>query len=210
MPPPASVRRRKRRTDHISTLGRSIAGMEKATSKGEIISSESGWSLRRSSPLTEGDFDNTHGACSPDGRWLAFTSDRAEDRDANMATDIYLLNLEDDSLRRLTGGKQAIGQPVWSRDSQYIAAIGNPIVAEHAAYNTALLVAPVQGGEVSNLLAGQDISATNGLYGDVPGPEADHGPIWSDDGSRDMLCESAARRKRHSCATLSGEAPPDR
>src|SRR5690348_6539537 len=47
-------------------------------------------------PLTEGDYDHGDGTCSPDGRYLAFTSDRAEDRDANMTSDVYLLDLTTD------------------------------------------------------------------------------------------------------------------
>ncbi len=130
--------------------------------------------------LTRGDYDNASGACSPDGHWLAFTSDRSDDRDANMATDLYLLDLHSNTLRRLTNGEHEIGQPVWSLDSPYIAAIGNPIVREHAAYNEALLVADVASGDVRNLLAGRDVSAGSGLYGDVPGPDAG-APVWSSD-----------------------------
>ena len=130
--------------------------------------------------LTAGDYDNSNGACSPDGRWLAFTSDRWPDRDANMATDIYVLDLHDNSLRCLTNGRYEIGRLTWSPDSRHVAAVAAPIVAEHAAYNPALLVAPAQGGEVRNLLEGQDISMATGLYGDVPSPDCGR-LVWNGD-----------------------------
>jgi dipeptidyl aminopeptidase/acylaminoacyl peptidase len=155
--------------------------------------------------LTEGDFDSSNGSCSPDGRWLAFISDRTANRDANMATDLYLQSLEDGDLRCLTGGTYAIGRPTWSRDSQYVAAFGSPIVAEHAAYNTALLVASAQSGEISNLLAGQDVSALTGLYGDVPGPDPDTGPVWSEDGQHIYFVS----QRRGGSAVLRAPAPGD-
>ncbi|MGO8948718.1 MAG: S9 family peptidase [Ktedonobacterales bacterium] len=156
--------------------------------------------------LTEGDYDNTNGACSPDGRWLAFTSDRGPDRDANMATDIYLLDLQDNRLRCLTGGKYEVGRLTWSRDSKHIAAIGCPIVAEHAAYNEALLVVPAQAGEALNLLEGQDISAASGLYGDVPGPDSGR-PVWSSDGQEIYFVTDKRGGTAIFCAPLAGGPP---
>jgi dipeptidyl aminopeptidase/acylaminoacyl peptidase len=159
--------------------------------------------------LTEGDFDNSNGACSPDGRWLAFTSDRAANRDANMATDLYLQSLDDGDLRCLTEGTYAIGCLVWSRDSRYIAAFASPIVAEHAAYNTVLLVASAQDGGVSNLLAGLDISALTGLYGDVPGPDADTGPVWSGDGHHIYFVSQRRGGSAVLRAPASGDTPAE-
>jgi dipeptidyl aminopeptidase/acylaminoacyl peptidase len=167
------------------------------------------WLERREiDALTEGDFDSSNGTCSPDGRWLAFTSDRAANRDANMATDLYLLSLVDGDLRCLTGGTYAIGRLVWSRDSRYIATFASPIVAKHAAYNTALLVASVQDGGVSNLLSGLDISAQTGLYGDVPGPDADTGPVWSGDGQHIYFVSQRRGGSAVLRAPTSGDAPP--
>jgi len=66
-------------------------------------------------PLTDGDYDHGDGCCSPDGRYLAFTSDRAEDRDANMTSDVYLLDLETRELRQLTHGAHHCDHLAWSK-----------------------------------------------------------------------------------------------
>src|SRR5262249_12812270 len=52
--------------------------------------------------LTAGDFDDSEGACSPDGRYLAFLSDRSDDRDGNMTNDLWLHDLATGELRQLT------------------------------------------------------------------------------------------------------------
>ena len=131
--------------------------------------------------LTDGDYDNEAGSCSPDGRTLAFVSDRSDERDANMTSDLWLLDLASRELRRITDGTHAIAQPVWSPDSTRIAYLATPQIRDHSVYNVALMVADRENGESVNLLAGLDESAESGLYGDIPSPET-NAPIWSPDG----------------------------
>ncbi len=131
--------------------------------------------------LTEGDFDDGEGACSPDGRYLAFLSDRTDDRDGNMTNDLWLLDLETRELRQLTASTHYLSHAVWSPDSARLATIGMPAVRDHSFYNSALLVIDVAEGKISNLLEGTDISASGGLYNDLPWPHFS-GPRWSADG----------------------------
>ncbi len=132
--------------------------------------------------LTNGDFDDSEGACSPDSRYLAFFSDRGEDRDRNMTNDLLLLDLETRELRQLTKGAHYLSHIAWSPTGKQIAVVGQPAVREHSFYNSALLVVDVAGGKVTNLLEGTDISASGGLYNDMPWPHVS-GPRWSADGS---------------------------
>ena len=132
-------------------------------------------------PLTEGDYDHGDGTCSPDGRYLAFTSDRAEDRDANMTSDVYLLDLTTREPRQLTHGTHHCDHLAWSPDGARLAFLASPKVADHSDYNVALMVADVASGTITNLLEGTDVSAANGLYGDIPAPGFS-APAWSGDG----------------------------
>src|SRR5260370_10943452 len=131
--------------------------------------------------LTGGDFDHGDAACSPDGRVLAFVSDRDEDRDANMTNDVWLLDLATRELRKLTGGGLRVHHLAWSPDGTRLAFLGDVKVGTHGVHNVQLLVADVAGGGVANLLEGHDLSAANGLYNDVPSPAAS-APAWAPDG----------------------------
>ncbi|MDQ6662092.1 MAG: S9 family peptidase, partial [Chloroflexota bacterium] len=78
--------------------------------------------------LTDGDWDDSDPAWSPDGNALAFASSRAEDRWKIPAPDIYTLSLnkgqEAGELRCLTDGSLSCASPSWSHDGKTIAFIG--------------------------------------------------------------------------------------
>lgn len=134
--------------------------------------------------LTEGDFDHGDAACSPDGRNLAFSSDRSDERDANMTNDIWLLDLHSRELRRLTDGTRAAAHPAWSPDGKRLAFTSEHGVAGHSVYNVPVMVADIETGHITNLLEGQDVSAGPGIYGDIPSPASTETvPAWSRDGA---------------------------
>jgi acylaminoacyl-peptidase len=134
-------------------------------------------------PLTEGDYDDGGAACSPDGRYLAFVSDRTDERDANMPNDVWLLDLASRNVRRLTDGHARVSHLAWSPDGRRLAFLAEPEIQRHTRYNEALVVADVASGTLLNLLDGIDRSATNGLYNDTPSPELS-APVWSADGAQ--------------------------
>ncbi len=67
-------------------------------------------------PLTSGRHRDTAPRWSPDGRSLAFVSDRDAER-----SQLFLLSLEGGEPRQLTALKRGAGVPVWSPDGQQIA-----------------------------------------------------------------------------------------
>ena len=67
-------------------------------------------------------------AWSPDGKWLAFSSDRSSTKPKGRAgftlmhsTEIYVIRADGSGLRRLTFSQTFAGSPVWSADGKRLA-----------------------------------------------------------------------------------------
>ncbi|MDQ2904448.1 MAG: S9 family peptidase [Chloroflexota bacterium] len=74
--------------------------------------------------LTDGDWDDSDPAWSPDGTRVAFVSSRGEDRWGMPCPDLYTLAIADGGpgeLRCLTDSTISCGSPSWSADSQALA-----------------------------------------------------------------------------------------
>ena len=72
--------------------------------------------------VTDGDYDDSQAAWSPDGRLIAFTSNRTADPDGNYNTDIWVVaaNGEGDPVR-VTENPGPDAEPAWSPDGTFIA-----------------------------------------------------------------------------------------
>jgi dipeptidyl aminopeptidase/acylaminoacyl peptidase len=77
-----------------------------------LVNSETGKSLQ----LTRGDKSSTNPRWSPDGQWLAFLSNRVEDKNQ-----IFLISPNGGEAQQLTKSETAIGNFAWSEDGKTIA-----------------------------------------------------------------------------------------
>lgn len=71
---------------------------------------------KQSTQLTFGEKSSTNPKWSPDGNWLAFTSNRKDNRNQ-----LYLLSMNGGEAEPLTDGKSAVGNFEWSPDGRSIA-----------------------------------------------------------------------------------------
>src|SRR5947209_6675943 len=117
--------------------------------------------------ITDGDFNDSSPAWSPDGAHLAFAADRDPEWDLRGASDIWILPREGGTPRRLTDGTGSWATPCFSPDGSQVAFVGYARPeGETPTYYPQLWIAPRGGGEPVNVLADTDLSVGDSLSGD--------------------------------------------
>ncbi len=148
---------------------------------------------RNAEVLTSGRFDEESPAWSPDGKSIAFVSNRTADPDRNENTDIYVIEARPGAEpRQLTTfpGPDG-GRPSWSPDGQFLAYLQGDETKYSAYQMEKLAVVPAAGGQPRIL--------TGTLDRGVSGPL-----LWTSD-SRNLLFIVEDDRSTYVCeAPLSG------
>ncbi len=117
--------------------------------------------------ITTGRWDESSPVWSPDGREIAFVSNRTEEPDGNANTDIWVVSADletpTDSPRRVTTNPGSDGSPFWSPDGRTIAhvTVTQPELIWYATNHLAVI--PADG-------AGQATVLTSDLDRNVRGP----------------------------------------
>jgi dipeptidyl aminopeptidase/acylaminoacyl peptidase len=139
----------------------------------------------RSKQLTDSTVYDEHSPTwSPDGKWIAFVSNRTESPDLNPdRDDLYVMSAAGGDIRKLdtpVGGKTL---PSFSPDGKSIAYLG--VEGEGLSYkNLSLWVIPADGSQKpKNLTEKYDLHADSSTINDIGSPEL-MPPTWSIDGNR--------------------------
>jgi dipeptidyl aminopeptidase/acylaminoacyl peptidase len=133
-------------------------------------------------PLTQGESHDQEPSWSPDGRQIAFISDRHRNADLTWRTDVYVVGADGGRPRRLSGGdgKQAYASPRWSPDGEWLAAVGVREMPPRTIPQASVWRFRVTDGAAENLTEGTDLDAAAGMNSDLfgAGPPRLH---WQDD-----------------------------
>ncbi len=123
---------------------------------------------KRTTQITSGDTDDSQGTWSPDGRRVAFVSNRTDNPDGNENTDIWVVAADNaDSGRtmvRITDNPGPDESPAWAPDGKTIAYVGNtkPELMWYAV--NGLWVAPAAGGAPRSLTPDLDRNVSSARF----------------------------------------------
>jgi dipeptidyl aminopeptidase/acylaminoacyl peptidase len=151
--------------------------------------------------LTGGDVDDRDPAWSPDGRWLVFVSARHEERDVDLAADVWRIPAEGGEPRRLTRTEGPVSAPAVSPDGRMVAYLGHPYRRD-VSRNMRVYAVPLEGGTPRCLTEALDRHAEPVAGG--------MGPLWLGDTGRILfLAEDQGDVPLYRVAA-SGETPAER
>lgn len=134
--------------------------------------------------LTDGEWDDSAGAWSPDGTRLAFVSNRTADRVYNNHSDLWVVSAIAGEPRKLTATSGPALLPAWSPDGTTIAYLGHVNPEPFGRYaNTDVWTVAAAGGTPQNLTAAFNHSFGGGVMGDLRTGVVAQPPFWTADGT---------------------------
>jgi len=155
--------------------------------------------------LTDGDWDDSQPAISPDGAAVAFTSNRSADRDRNTVSDIWIVPLAGGAATRLTTERGQYANASWSPDGASIACIGTVDATGAGDRNTHVWRFARAGGQGVDLLGDWDRTTGSRVMSDIRGETAPLPPAWTRDGRILFIGSDQGTANLYSVSASGGE-----
>ncbi|MGG1659858.1 S9 family peptidase [Brevibacillus sp. NRS-1366] len=133
--------------------------------------------------LSDGQYNHTVGAWSPDGKWLAVTANRAENPDRQHSIDVFLIPVSGGEWKKVTQSKGTFFFPSWSSDGKKLAFIGSESPTHLHAAQKRVWVYDLEKGEQTCITADWDVQVGDSTIGDLRSPgHPNPGAVWTEDG----------------------------
>lgn len=147
----------------------------------------------RAVQLTRGKHDDVGPAVSPDGKWIAFVSNRSKDPDLeSMKEDLFIMSVNGGRQRRIPTPAGPVIQPSFSSDGKKLAYLGHdrPDDAWGVA-NFHIWTVGISGRSAAkDLMPKFDRQVFDQTIGDMGEGHGVQAPKWSPDGKRIYFCAS--------------------
>jgi dipeptidyl aminopeptidase/acylaminoacyl peptidase len=156
--------------------------------------------------ITDGDWNDGNPTWSPDGRRIAFTSDRSEQRWQWPAASVWVLDPATGSCERLTDDTLDCGAPTWSPSGEMIGFLASP--RRHASGHTDLYTVSSQpGGETKQRSHDFVPTCQDTCISDMRAGHGEAHMVWSSNGEIYFL--ASTRGTTHVYALgAEGDLPP--
>lgn len=157
--------------------------------------------------LTNADASDSSPVWSPNGREIAFVTNRSDGREWNSVSEIWVVPANGGDERPLLSGDNAhFYSPSWSPDGSLLAVIGNWEAHAGGAYNAIVWTIPAGGGDPTNLTGEYDRSMGDFAMSDVY-TASDTRPLWTPGGQYLMLTTSDTGSTHLYSVPVSGGQP---
>ncbi len=132
--------------------------------------------------LTSGRSSDEQPAWSPDGKQIAYVSDRGADPDLVWRADVTIIDADGGKPVRVSGGTERLFQhPAWSPDGKHIAAVGHRLEAGNPTRDDIHVFRAKADQTGANLTAEADLYVDASMNSDLVSAGAT-GPLWAPDG----------------------------
>ncbi|WP_456275942.1 S9 family peptidase [Bacillus sp. AK128] len=129
--------------------------------------------------LTDGKYDYSIGAVSPDGSQIAIFSNPSDEADYELTSDLYIYHVKDKTLDKVTNGG-SFSQASWSPDGEILSFIGHEQEFKSATLSKIWLY-HVQANEITCLTKEWDVQVGDVAIGDFHSGSVSRGLVWTED-----------------------------
>ncbi|MFD1739147.1 S9 family peptidase [Bacillus salitolerans] len=129
-------------------------------------------------PLTTDDVNYSIGCFSPDGKNVVLFANPSDEAEYELITDVYIVNLENKNMERITSSNGQYSQASWSPDGTYLAFIGHEKEYLSATLSRIWLY-DLQKSELTCLTENLDVHIGDVAIGDFQQSGSDRGLVWT-------------------------------
>lgn len=157
--------------------------------------------------LTTGEQDYHLGSWSPNGKYITYSADLAEDRDFSFNSDIFLYNIATKETQQVTNSTGGFWQTSWSPNSRYLSFLGSEQEFKNATHSK-VWIYDVEEKSLNCFTSDLDAPVGDYVAGDFQQGATIPGVQWADDNESFYFIVSDHGSTHVYYGNLSGEIYP--